>query len=146
MVPKALNLQPDRIEVSYVPPKNTAREQIYRLIKQRVLEKVRDVLEPIAFTAARRLIAGVAYAYNREVSLPSTKKNRYADEHGLPAQRFYNVLCTAYEANQKLFADLVAKGQLPTERADGRNAEYTQISQAKKSLSSPTSMRPSQSE
>ena len=91
MVQKALNLQPDRIEVSYVPPKNTAREQIYRLIKQRVLEKVRDVLEPIAFTAARRLIAGVAYAYNREVSLPSTKKNRYADEHGLPAQRFYNV-------------------------------------------------------
>jgi Putative metallopeptidase len=48
---------------------------------------------------ARRLILGVAYAYNVDASKPvPPKKNPFADEHGLPAQRFYNVLCMAYGA------------------------------------------------
>ena len=68
---------------------------------------------------ARRLIGGVAYAYQTEASVPSTKKNPFADEHGLPAQRFYNVLCIAYGADPKLFADLVEKKYLPEERAEG---------------------------
>lgn len=76
---------------------------------------------------ARRLIGGVAYAYQTEASVPSTKKNPFADEHGLPAQRLYNVLCTAYGADPKLFADLVEKKYLPEERADGCDGEYAQI-------------------
>jgi hypothetical protein len=79
---------------------------------------------------ARRLIAGVAYSYHVEASVPSTKKNPFADEHGLPAQRFYNVLCTAYGADSKLFADLVDKGYLPKERAEGCDGEYEQITRA----------------
>lgn len=79
---------------------------------------------------ARRLIAGVAYAYHTEASVPSTKKNPFADEHGLPAQRFYNVLCTAYGADPKLFADLVEKKYLPEERAEGCDGEYEQIKRA----------------
>jgi len=79
---------------------------------------------------ARRLIAGVAYAYHTEASVPSTKKNPFADEHGLPAQRFYNVLCTAYGADPKLFADLVANKYLPEERAEGCEGEYEQIKRA----------------
>jgi hypothetical protein len=76
---------------------------------------------------ARRLIGGVAHAYQTEASVPSTKKNPFADEHGLPAQRLYNTLCTAYGADPKLFADLVEKKYLPEERAEGCDAEYAQI-------------------
>lgn len=84
--------------------------------------------------AVRRLMAGVAYAYNREASLPSLKKNPFADEHGLPAQRFYNALCMAYGADPKLFADVVASERLPKERAEGCEYEYEQVGRAMKKL------------
>jgi putative metallopeptidase DUF4344 len=79
---------------------------------------------------ARRLIAGVAYTEYVEASKPSTKKNPFADEHGLPAQRFYNFLCLAYGADATLFADVVEKGYLPKERAEGCADEYEQVAQA----------------
>ncbi len=83
---------------------------------------------------ARRLMGGVAYAFHEKASVPSTKKNPFADEHGLPAQRFYNMLCTAYGADPKLFADLVEKQYLPAERAEGCDGEYAQITRAMKTL------------
>jgi hypothetical protein len=86
---------------------------------------------------ARRLIGGVAYTYNLEASQPSTKKNPFADEHGLPAQRLYNVLCIAYGADAKLFADLVEKKYLPEERAEGCDDEYKQVTRAMTKLISP---------
>jgi len=43
---------------------------------------------------------------------------------------FYNVLCTAYGADSKLFGDLVDKGYLPKERAEGCDGEYEQITRA----------------
>ena len=85
----------------------------------------------------RRLLGGVAYAYDREASLPSSKKNPFADEHGLPAQRFFNVLCVAYGAHPDLFADLVASGTLPKERAEGCDAEYAQVKHAMERLIRP---------
>jgi hypothetical protein len=205
---KSSRLRSDRIQISYVQPKNPAHESIFRLLKERqVLEKFKELLSPLRlpralrlkvegcdgvsnawyeddaitvcyeylddilrnapqettpagvtradaivgptlevflheaghavfdylsvpilgreedaadqFAAylllqfvksdARRLIAGVAYAYHVDASKPSTKTNPFADEHGLPAQRFYNVLCTAYGADSKLFADLVER-------------------------------------
>ena len=211
MAKKSSQPRSDRIQVSYVPPKNSAHESLFKLLKERqVLERFRDLLSPLRlprtlvlktegcdgesnawyeddaitvcyeyladifqnapnektpagvtradaiigptlevflhevghavfdylsvpvlgreedaadqFAAyillqfgkddARRLIAGVAYAYRVDASKPSTKKNPFADEHGLPAQRFYNVLCTAYGADQKLFADFVEKEYL----------------------------------
>ena len=86
---------------------------------------------------ARRLIYGVAYSYNIDASKPSTKKTPFADEHGLPAQRFYNVLCMAYGADSKLFADLVDKGYLPKERAEGCADEYEQVIRALNKLIGP---------
>jgi hypothetical protein len=56
--------------------------------------------------------------------MPLTK---YADEHGIPAQRFFNVLCIAYGADKKLFADVVEKGYLPKQRAEGCDVEYEQL-------------------
>jgi hypothetical protein len=226
---KSLHLRSNRIQISYVAPKNAAHEPVFRLLKERqVLEKFKELLSPLrlpralklklegcdgvsnawyeddavtvcyeyiddilrnaphettpagvtradaivgptlevflheaghavfdylsvpilgreedaadqfaayillqfAKNDARRLIAGTAYAYHVDASKPSTNKNPFADEHGLPAQRFYNVMCTAYGADSKLFADLVEKGYLPKERAEGCADEYEQLAQA----------------
>ena len=95
------------------------------------------ILLQFAESDARRLIYGVAYSYNIDASQPSTKKNPFADEHGLPAQRFYNVLCMAYGANSKLFAELVDKKYLPSERAEGCADEYDQVIRALNKLIGP---------
>ena len=79
----------------------------------------------------------MAYSYNLDASKPSTKKNPFADEHGLPAQRFYNSLCMAYGADEKLFADLVEKGYLPKDRAEGCPGEYDQFARAMTKLIRP---------
>ena len=229
-------LRADRIQISYVPPKDAAHEPVFRLLKKRqVLEQFRELLSPLrlpralrlkvegcdgvsnawyeddaitvcyeyisdilsnapkettpagvtradaivgptfevflheaghavfdylsvpvlgreedaadqfaaylllqfAKSDARRLIAGVAYAYRLDASKPTTKKNPFADEHGLPAQRFYNVLCIAYGADSKLFADLVEKEYLPKERAEGCESEYEQVTRAMTKLIRP---------
>lgn len=78
---------------------------------------------------ARRLILGNAYQYKEDVDghkLPLSLKH-FADEHGAPAQRFFNVLCWAYGSDPKLFGDFVDKGFLPAERAEGCGDEYRQI-------------------
>ena len=95
------------------------------------------LLLQFAKSDARRLIVGTAYAYNVDASKPTTKKNPFADEHGLPAQRFYNLLCIAYGADSKLFADLVEKEHLPKERAEGCEGEYEQVKYAMTKLVGP---------
>jgi len=45
---KAIRLKPNQIEISYVPPKNAAHEEIYRFVKDRqALEKFRAFLSPL---------------------------------------------------------------------------------------------------
>jgi hypothetical protein len=80
-------------------------------------------------TEARRLILGTAYAYNVEVegATEETGMTDFADEHGTPAQRFYNLLCVAYGAEPELFADIVKKGYLPNDRAEGCEDEYALV-------------------
>jgi hypothetical protein len=95
------------------------------------------LLLQFAKSDARRLIVGTAYAYNVDASKPTTKKNPFADEHGLPAQRFYNLLCIAYGADSKLFADLVEKEYLPKDRAEGCEGEYKQVKYAVTKLIGP---------
>ena len=86
---------------------------------------------------ARRLILGSAYQYKADVVSPQVPLTKYADEHGIPAQRFFNVLCIAYGADQKLFADVVEKGYLPKKRAEGCDLEYEQTAFAFKKLIGP---------
>ncbi len=230
------NLRSDRIQISYVPPTNSAHEPIFQLLKERrLLEKFKGLLSPLrlpralllkvegcdgisnawygddtvtvcyeyiddilrnapkdttpagvtrtdaivgptlevflhefghavfdylsvpilgreedaadqfaaylllqfAKSDARRLMVGVAYSYNIDASQPSTKTNPFADEHGRPAQRFYNVLCMAYGADSRLFVELVEKGYLPKERAEGCADEYAQVAFAMKKLIRP---------
>jgi hypothetical protein len=88
---------------------------------------------------ARRLILGTAYAYKIEAEGPSENltMSRYADEHGTPAQRFYNLLCVAYGADANAFEDLVAKGYLPKDRAEGCAEEFQQLQKAFQRLIDP---------
>ena len=89
---------------------------------------------------ARRLIGGVAYAYKTEAdaaTAPPTMTH-FADLHGTPAQRFYNVLCIAYGADKHLFGDdIVEKGYLPKERAEDCENEYRQAAYAYEKLIGP---------
>jgi Putative metallopeptidase len=88
---------------------------------------------------ARRLIGGVAYAYKTEADAATAplKITQFADVHGTPAQRFYNVLCIAYGADKQLFDDLVARGDLPKERAEDCKGEYQQVADAYEKLIGP---------
>ena len=68
---------------------------------------------------ARRLITGAAFAYERYVQNPevSAPLAAFSDVHAPPAQRYFNMLCLAYGANEALFADVVERGYLPKTRA-----------------------------
>ncbi len=94
---------------------------------------------------ARRLMLGSAFGYARELKLRNPGELRrgkrlrmemrsFADVHGTPAQRLYNVLCIAYGADPKLFADIVDKEYLPPDRADTCEDEYRQIAYAYRRL------------
>jgi hypothetical protein len=88
---------------------------------------------------ARRLMEGAAYQYSSGVQSENQTfaTKSFADEHGTMAQRFYNILCLAYGADEELFKDTVAKGYLPKERAEGCSDEYAQVAYAFKTLIGP---------
>ena len=53
---KSPKLRSDRIQISYVPPKNPARESGLRLLKERqVLEKFKEFLSPLRLPRTLRL-------------------------------------------------------------------------------------------
>jgi hypothetical protein len=89
---------------------------------------------------ARRLIKGNAYQYKGDVqsSTVSMPLKKFANEHGTPSQRFFNVLCLAYGADKVLFADFVSKGYLPQERSEGCEDEYAQVDRAFRRLIMPS--------
>jgi len=83
---------------------------------------------------ALRTVTGVAYMYGREARSENLKFERFAEVHGLNAQRLYNLLCIAYGSDSKLFLDVVEKGWLPKSRAEGCAEEYKQIEYAAEKL------------
>jgi hypothetical protein len=78
---------------------------------------------------ARRLIMGTAYQYHNDVqsSTVTLPLQKFADAHGTPSQRYFNVLCLAYGADKELFADFVSRGLLPKERAESCEDEHAQV-------------------
>jgi Putative metallopeptidase len=88
---------------------------------------------------ARRLIAGAAYAFKGDLrdQQVTLSLKEFSDSHGLPAGRFYNLLCIAFGADANLFAGIVKKGYLPVERAIGCEDEYRQVAHAFKRLIGP---------
>ena len=81
---------------------------------------------------ARRLILGAAHSYSKYVKNPTVTAplTAFSDEHGPPAQRFYNLLCLAYGADPVLFADVVEMKHLPKERARLCRRQYGELNYA----------------
>ena len=77
---------------------------------------------------ARRLIGGAAWAWRMYLGdykrNPLVRKRMadFASDHGLPEERFYNLLCLAFGADPVEFAD--AEDYLPTTRAPNCEFEY----------------------
>src|SRR5262245_26663170 len=88
---------------------------------------------------ARRLIGGAAVIFRRFVRDPKVivPLEDFSGMHGAPQQRFYNLLCIAYGADSKLFADIVEKGYLPQKRAVTCRAEFREVAFAFKQLIAP---------
>jgi hypothetical protein len=92
---------------------------------------------------ARRLVSGTAYAYftaaksDEAAETPEEFSEDFAEIHGTPEQRAYNLLCMAYGADKKYFGGLVSKGYLPKERAETCEEEYEQIQDAYEKLIRP---------
>ena len=78
---------------------------------------------------ARRLILGSAYQYRMGIQDPkfTIATRAFADVHGQPAERFFNVLCMAYGADPEMFSDIVTKAYLPRDRAKSCPREYKQV-------------------
>lgn len=81
---------------------------------------------------ARRLIFGAAYYYKKHLQNPivTMKLKAFSDAHSRPPQRFFNLLCLSYGANTEIFAEVVAKGYLPKERAGSCRREYRRVERA----------------
>ncbi len=90
---------------------------------------------------AHRLIAGAAWAWR--AYLGDYKKNpvvplrlsAFGSDHGLPQERFYNLVCLSFGADHAGFADLA--NYLPPTRAPGCAFEYRTLVRAFKKEISP---------
>jgi Putative metallopeptidase len=79
---------------------------------------------------ARRLILGVAFLGQQQAEQElarSPQGREFADMHGTPAQRYFNVLCMAYGSDPELFANAVSQGHLPQARAKNCDYEYSRF-------------------
>ncbi|MFE1598778.1 DUF4344 domain-containing metallopeptidase [Methylobacterium sp. ID0610] len=75
---------------------------------------------------ARRVIDGSTHLFRSRAADEGIDEEMLADDHGLPLQRLYNLLCLAYGADRRAFAYLVDGGSLPRMRAQNCEAEYDQ--------------------
>jgi Putative metallopeptidase len=78
---------------------------------------------------ASKLIEGAAYMYKQYVEHPdvTVPVTAFADIHGAPMQRLYNLLCISYGADPDMFSNLVQRGFLPQARAHSCRAEYDEV-------------------
>lgn len=133
-----------------------AAHAVFDLLKVPILGREEDAADQLAAyyvlqlpaDRKRGLILGSAYAYASELKVRRARDLKrprfevarhitFADEHGTPAQRLYNLLCVAYGSDKVLFADVVTMGFLPPERAEFCEGEYKQIDYAYRMLIAP---------
>jgi hypothetical protein len=83
---------------------------------------------------ARRLINGAAWAWRAYLGdyqknpVVQTRLAAFATDHGLPQERFYNLVCLAFGANSQEFADLASF--LPPTRSPNCSHEYQTLVRA----------------
>ena len=76
------------------------------------------------------LLSGSGYFFATLGRQESADKSSFVDVHGTSWQRFYNLVCIAYGSDPLRYADIVAKGYLPKERAAMCGEEYKQVAYA----------------
>ena len=99
---------------------------------------------------ARRTITGTALLFQADAAQRQAARKKwesakdaasrlteFASQHGLPEQRYFNVLCIAYGRHRKQFADFINRGELPVDRARFCKEEYEQIAHAYHALLEP---------
>lgn len=88
---------------------------------------------------AYSFISGTAFVSRVEARRAKLKPSPelFARQHGLPQQRYFNLLCLAYGADPKLFAQVRSIGRLPEGRAEGCQEEYAQLQHAFRMLLRP---------
>jgi hypothetical protein len=82
---------------------------------------------------ARSLIRSIAYLGAKEAKdsmAKGTDIKAFADSHGLPTQRYFNTLCTAYGSNPRVYRDAITRGELTEDRAEGCEYEYEMLERA----------------
>jgi hypothetical protein len=86
---------------------------------------------------ARKLIEGAAYMYKDYVGRPTVTVpvTAFADVHGAPMQRFFDLLCIGYGADREMFAAVAV--YLPPGRAPGCKTEYGEVNFAFQKLIEP---------
>jgi hypothetical protein len=117
----------------------------FELLKIPVLGREEDAADQMAAymllnlskDEARRAVIGTAAMYLREARTFTVELTGFADGHGTPAQRYYNLLCLAYGSDPVLFADAVEKELLPRHRAEDCAGEYKQVAYAFQTLIGP---------
>jgi hypothetical protein len=77
---------------------------------------------------ARTTIKGAAFTYLN--SKNPRARTEFADEHGAPAQRFFNYICLAYGGEPEAFKEYVDQGILPKARAEQCPREYQLVRRA----------------
>jgi Putative metallopeptidase len=83
---------------------------------------------------ARRLINGAAWAWRAYLGdyqknpVVQTRLAAFATDHGLPQERFYNLVCLAFGANSQEFADF--ESFLPQTRSPNCSHEYQTLVRA----------------
>jgi hypothetical protein len=120
---------------------------LFELLRVPVLGREEDAADQVSAyvmlqlgkVEVRRLIGGVAYAYKTEADAETVPApmTQFANVHGTPAQRFYNILCVAYGADKQLFGYVVESGYLPKYRAEDCYDEYKQVAYAYEQLIGP---------
>jgi hypothetical protein len=83
---------------------------------------------------AHRLIGGAAWSwraylgdYKKNPVVP-TRLSAFASDHGLPQERFYNLICLAFGADPAGFADL--KNHIPPTRSPSCSYQYQRLVRA----------------
>ncbi|WP_406854247.1 DUF4344 domain-containing metallopeptidase [Alsobacter sp. KACC 23698] len=111
---------------------------IFDLRKVPVLGREEDAADQVATYVllqfgndeVRRVISSIAVMYASEAREAAPKLKDFANEHGLPAQRFFNLICITYGSDPKFFGDAVSRGYLPADRAEQCPGEFAQVKYA----------------
>jgi anaerobic selenocysteine-containing dehydrogenase len=111
---------------------------IFAILDVPVLGREEDAADQVATLVAirmggnfaERMLRGAALMYQRDSTARKIGEDDFADLHGLDRQRYYNVLCMAWGADEKRFAWAQEVGHLPKERAEGCAEEFTQVQKA----------------